>query len=78
MTLGIFYDHLVWSNKVLHQKCSFGTFCQEKSGNPGYGTRLKLFIPGVDVMITIFCDFRQFLAKNGVFLEKQCYDENFA
>jgi hypothetical protein len=29
---------------------------------------------GVDVMITIFCDFRQFSAgKNGVFLKNQCY-----
>jgi hypothetical protein len=25
--------------------------------------------PGVDVMITIFCDFRQFSAKIGVFLK---------
>jgi hypothetical protein len=34
--------------------------------------------PGVDVMITIFCEFRQFSAKNGVFLKNQCYDQNFA
>jgi hypothetical protein len=46
---------------------------------------------GVDVMITILCDFRQFLAKkltkiaifrwpekNRVFLKKQCYDQIFA
>jgi FAD synthase len=33
---------------------------------------------GVDVMITIFCDFQQFSAKNGVFLKNQCYDQNFA
>jgi hypothetical protein len=40
---------------------------------------------GGDVMITIFCDFRQFSAifanfrrKIGVFLEKQCYDHFFA
>jgi hypothetical protein len=26
--------------------------------------------PGVDVMITIFCDFRQFLAKKLVFFSK--------
>jgi hypothetical protein len=31
--------------------------------------------PGVDVMITIFCDFRQLSAKKiGVFLKNQCYD----
>jgi hypothetical protein len=35
--------------------------------------------PGVDVMIAIFCDFRQFSAKKiGVFLKNQCYDQNFA
>jgi hypothetical protein len=34
--------------------------------------------PGFDVMITIFGDFRQFSAKNGVFLKNQCYDQNFA
>jgi hypothetical protein len=34
--------------------------------------------PGVDVMITIFCDFWQFSAKKiGVFLKNQCYDQNF-
>jgi hypothetical protein len=33
----------------------------------------------VDVMITIFCDFRQFSAKKiGVFLKNQCYDRIFA
>jgi hypothetical protein len=32
----------------------------------------------IDVMITIFFDFRQFCAKNGVFLKNQCYDSNFA
>jgi hypothetical protein len=26
-------------------------------------------------MITIFCDFRQFSAKNGVFLKNQCSDQ---
>jgi hypothetical protein len=26
-------------------------------------------------MITIFCDFRQFSAKTGVFLKKQCHDQ---
>jgi hypothetical protein len=40
---------------------------QEKSGNPG-----------VDVMITIFCDFCQFSSKNGVFLKNQCYDKIFS
>jgi hypothetical protein len=31
--------------------------------------------PGVDVMITIFCDFRQFSAKKlAIFLKNQCYD----
>jgi hypothetical protein len=29
-------------------------------------------------MITIFCDFRQFSAKIGIFLKKQCYDPIFA
>jgi hypothetical protein len=36
-------------------------------------------VQGVDVMITIFCDFGQFLAKKiGVFLKNQCHDQNFA
>jgi hypothetical protein len=34
--------------------------------------------PGVDVMITNFCGFSQFLAKNGVFLKYQCYDQFFS
>jgi hypothetical protein len=35
--------------------------------------------PGVDVMITIFCDFWQFSAKKiGVFLKNQCYDQLFS
>jgi hypothetical protein len=29
---------------------------------------------GVDVMITIFCDFCQFSAKNWRFLKNQCYE----
>jgi hypothetical protein len=34
---------------------------------------------GVDVMITIFCDFRQSSAKKiGVFLKNQSYDQIFA
>jgi hypothetical protein len=34
--------------------------------------------PGVDVMITIFCDFRQFSAKKlAFFVKNQCYDQNF-
>jgi hypothetical protein len=34
---------------------------------------------GVDVMITIFCDFPQFSAKEiGVFLKYQCYDQFFS
>jgi hypothetical protein len=34
--------------------------------------------PGVDVMIIIFCDFRQFSAKKiGGFLKNQCSDQNF-
>jgi hypothetical protein len=34
---------------------------------------------GVDVIITIFCDFRQSLAKKWRFSKKkQCYDQNFA
>jgi hypothetical protein len=36
-------------------------------------------VPGADVMITIFCDFRQFSAKKiGVFLKNQCYCQIFA
>jgi hypothetical protein len=38
----------------------------------------KTVLLGVDVMNTIFCDFRQFSAKIGVFLKNQCYDQNFA
>jgi hypothetical protein len=35
----------------------------------------KRRLPGVDDMITIFCDFCQFSAKKfSVFLKKQCYD----
>jgi hypothetical protein len=34
--------------------------------------------PGVDVMITIFCDFRQIMAKNCVFLKNQCYGQFFS
>jgi hypothetical protein len=34
---------------------------------------------GVDVMITIFCDFRQFSSKKlAFFVKNQCYDQNFA
>jgi hypothetical protein len=33
---------------------------------------------GVDVMITILCDFRQFSAKKVIFLINRCYDQNFA
>jgi hypothetical protein len=34
--------------------------------------------PGVDVMLTIFCDSCQFLAKKlAVFFKNQCYDHNF-
>jgi hypothetical protein len=33
--------------------------------------------PGVDVMITIFCDFRQFLAKNWRFSQKPMLRSNF-
>jgi hypothetical protein len=34
--------------------------------------------PGVDVMITIFCDFCQFSAKKIGFFKNQCYDQIFA
>jgi hypothetical protein len=36
--------------------------------------------PGTDVMITIFCNFRQFLAKKLAFFSKPIvtYDQNFA
>jgi hypothetical protein len=33
---------------------------------------------GVDVMITIFCDFSQFSAKNWRFIKNQCYDQIFS
>jgi hypothetical protein len=33
---------------------------------------------GVDFMITIFCDFCQFSAKNGGFLKNECYDQLFS
>jgi hypothetical protein len=37
------------------------------------------FRTGVDIMITIFCDFRQFSAKKlALFLKNQCYDQTFA
>jgi hypothetical protein len=38
----------------------------------------EIWHPGVDVMITIFSDFRQLFAKIGVFLKNQCYDPIFA
>jgi hypothetical protein len=39
----------------------------------------ELFTFGVNVMITIFCDFLEFSAKNLAFFEKkQCYDQIFA
>jgi hypothetical protein len=51
-------------------------------------TRMKTFVrkwraffcfPGSMLLITIFCDFRQFSEKKiGVFLKNQCYDQNFA
>jgi hypothetical protein len=41
-------------------------------------SRQKFAQSGVDVMITIFGDFRQFSAeKIGVFLKNQCYDQIF-
>jgi hypothetical protein len=44
-----------------------------------FPSKCQNFAPsGVDVMITIFCDFRQFSAKKiGVFLKNQCYDQLF-
>jgi hypothetical protein len=34
---------------------------------------------GVDVVITVFCNFKQLSAKKiGVFLKKQCHDPSFA
>jgi hypothetical protein len=36
-------------------------------------------LPGVDVMVTIFCDFRPYSAKKiGIFLKNKCYDQNYA
>jgi hypothetical protein len=38
----------------------------------------KNFMLGVDIMITIFCDFQPiFGEKYSVFLKNQCYDSNF-
>jgi hypothetical protein len=49
------------------------------SGDETWQTRNFILHQGVDVIITIFSDFRQFLGeKIGVFLKKQCYDQNFA
>jgi hypothetical protein len=55
-----------------HILCSFGALFsgfgithQEKSGNPR-----RAPAPGVDDMITIFCDFRQFSAKKLAFFSK--------
>jgi hypothetical protein len=40
---------------------------------------ITLHIPGIDVMITFFCDFCQFSAKKlAFFSKKQCYDQSFA
>jgi hypothetical protein len=33
---------------------------------------------GIDVMITIFCDFANFRQKIAIFLKSQCYDNFFA
>jgi hypothetical protein len=39
----------------------------------------NLSTPGVDVMITIFCDFPQFSAKKlAFFLKNQCFDQFFS
>jgi hypothetical protein len=35
-------------------------------------------LKGADAMIAIFSDFPQFLAKNAVLRESQCYDQFFA
>jgi hypothetical protein len=43
------------------------------------GSELGSSVPGVDVMITIFCDFWQISAKKLAFFAKtQCCDQNFA
>jgi hypothetical protein len=50
------------------------------SGNPGLGYIMGDFFKNslvVDVIITIFCDFRQIWTKNVVFLKKQRYDQFF-
>jgi hypothetical protein len=52
-------------------------YCWDKSRVAGWW--VHSMNPGVDVMITIFCDFRQFSAKKiGVFLKNQCYDQFFS
>jgi hypothetical protein len=58
---------IVQKDSLRHKKCHLASL--------RFGT-LK---PGVDVTITIFCDFRQFLAKKiGVSLKNQWFDQNFS
>jgi hypothetical protein len=48
---------------------------REAERENNFQVRRIFFSAGVDVMITIFCDFRQFSAKKGVFITNQCYDQ---
>jgi hypothetical protein len=62
-------------------KALLKTMCytqRKKCGEQPQLTRAS-HLSGVDVMITIFCDFWKFSAKKLAFLiKKQCYDQNFA
>jgi hypothetical protein len=52
------------------------TISCEASTNPDLAENTEA---GVDIMITLFCDFLTiFCEKIGVFLKDQCYDQNFA
>jgi hypothetical protein len=56
----------------MSSKITIGSDCWQPEGKSGSN-------PGVDVMITIFCDFSQFSAKKiGVFLKYQYCDHIFS
>jgi hypothetical protein len=72
---------VIKGNKIFHSKAfqnvpKLGVWYENKpSGNPATivglasAKEVDSFKTGADFMITIFCDFRQFWAKNGVFLK---------
>jgi hypothetical protein len=53
-------------------ECASGTLPCQRGSSSGIKLIKAKSVPGVDVMITIFRDFRHFLAKN------QCSDQIFA